>query len=100
MSWISIVAVYYSLSLNCFTAEGLDYMSFSERVSLSPRITRECISVGIIDDMSLELNESMTVSLALIGMQLKVQISPSKADVFINDDDSMYKCILIPCPFK
>ena len=90
MSWISIVAVCCSLSLNCFTAEGLDYMSFSESVNLSPRTTRECISVGIIDDMSLELNESMIVSLALIGMQQKVQISPSKADVFINDDDGMY----------
>ena len=68
----------------------MDYEQFSDVLILSSTVSKQCVSLEIINDLSLERNESMAVSLVLVGEQESVQISLQQADVLITDDDGMH----------
>ena len=61
-------------------------MTFSQNVS------EQCISVEVYNDTTLELNESLTLSLSVSGVEDGVSISPQNVDVLVvNDDGKFYR---------
>ena len=70
------------------STEGVDYRGVSADVTLSPTNPERCVSVEVVDDSVVELDESLTVSLSLpAGGLNSVQLTPNTATILITDDD-------------
>ena len=69
-------------------AEVSDYERLSTEVTLSPSDSEQCVSVEVVDDSAVELDESLTVSLSLpAGGLSSVQLTPNTATILITDND-------------
>ena len=78
---------------------GEDYGTLSQRVKLSANDSQKCVSIEIMDDTAVELNESLRVYLSVITPMDNVEVFQGNATIFITDDDSelisMVKCRVI-----
>ena len=71
-----------------FLVEGTDYERLSTNVTLSPSNPERCVSVEVVDDSAVELDESLTVSLSLpAGGLSSVQLTPNTTTILITDND-------------
>ena len=69
-------------------AEGSDYERLSTEVTLFPSNPERCMSVNVVDDSAVELDESLTVSLSLPAGELSsVQLTQHTATILITDND-------------
>jgi hypothetical protein len=66
-----------------------DFVRLSERITLSPTVSEQCLSVEIVNDSATELNESLILSLSVFGEWSRVHIFPPAASIFITDDDEL-----------
>ena len=67
--------------------DGVDYESLSKEMTFSQNVSEQCISVEVYNDTTLELNESLTLSLSVSGVEDGVSISPQNVDVLVVNDD-------------
>lgn len=65
-----------------------DYTITGSELTLIPSRTNSCaIDINIVNDVAVELTESVTVSLSLIERHNRVRITQPTATVLITDDD-------------
>ena len=83
------------LSLMC--TAGSDYDEISGLLlAFGPGSTRLDVPVNIINDDVFEVTEDFSASLILVeGPADRVAVNPSRADVFILDDDGKHSLITI-----
>ena len=84
----------YSLRMYMYilsNAEGSDYERLSTDVTLFPSNPERCVSVNVVDDSAVELDESLTVSLSLPAGELSsVQLTQHTATILITDNDGAF----------
>ncbi len=69
---------------------GEDYTAFFETLTFVDQSNRECLSVSILVDLTVENMEDFSVTLASSSPQVIIT-SPSAAIVHIIDDDGKYQ---------
>ena len=77
--------------------EGVDYRGVSTDVTLSPSNSEQCVSVEVVDDSAVELDESLTMSLSLpTGELSSVQLTPNTTTILITDNDGERYSLCVP----
>ena len=70
--------------------EGVDYRGVSTDVTLSPSNPEQCVSVEVIDDSAVELDEFLTMSLSLPAGELSsLQLTQKETTITATDDDGI-----------
>ena len=76
------------------TDSPLDFSSISHLLTFEPFSSRNCIAVGIADDVTVENTESFTVVLSRTsGLDNRVELRQLSSVIQITDDDTSKKCI-------
>ena len=70
-----------------FFTEEDDYTALARTVTLTPMHPLQCVIVMIEDDSVVEETESLSVSLSLIGVVDRVELSQYNVTIIIIDDD-------------
>ena len=70
--------------------EGVDYRGVSTDVTLSPSNPEQCVSVEVMDDSAVELDEFLTMSLSLPAGELSsLQLTQNETTIVATDDDGI-----------